>query len=313
MSDFHTRLYQRLPGMMRFLAVAVGLLPLIGWLGGRFWFLDLLNHFQYQYVWVLLLCVPALLVMKSRRTALVTVLLLLVPLARIVPGYLPPPNAVAGTHALRICTYNVLASNRQHARSIDWVKATMPDVIYFTEVSEEWTEALKELEGVYPYWINDGPDFAFFSKFPIASHEVHRVSEIEFRLLEAHLTTPDGGQLTVLAGHPLPPLLPKWGKALDDYIAALVQELSQEQGRVIVAGDFNATRWSSKTRVLESIGMQEASKGKAPGPTWKRGHPVLGIPIDRILFRGEGMGCRSFEIGPDLGSDHRAVTAEIVW
>jgi endonuclease/exonuclease/phosphatase (EEP) superfamily protein YafD len=260
-----------------------------------------------------LLCVAALLVMKSRRMALVTALLLLIPLGRIIPGYLPSELNSAERGVFRITSYNVQASNRDHARSIDWVKESAPPVIFFTEVSEEWTEALQELEGIYPHFINDGPDFAFFSKFPIVHHEVHRVSEIEFRLLEAHLATKEGGEVVVFAGHPLPPLSGRWGKALDDFVAALVQELSREQGRVVVVGDFNATRWSRKTKVFEEIGLREASKGRAPGPTWNRGHPVLGIPIDRILYRGEGMSCRSFEICPDLGSDHRAVTAEIVW
>jgi len=59
--------------------------------------------------------------------------------------------------------------------------------------------------------------------------------------------------------------------------------------------------------------LAEAARGKAPGPTWMRRNPIFGIPIDRMLYRGEGMGCRSFEIGPDLGSDHRPVTAEFVW
>lgn len=312
MSDFHTRLYKLLPGLMAIFSVGVGLLPVIGWLGGGFWFFDLFNHFQYQYAWVLLLCVGALLLMRSRRMALVTALLLLIPLGRIIPGYLPAKPGSAERAVVRISSYNVQASNEEHGRSIDWVKENQATVIYFTEVDEEWSESLKELEGIYPHWINDGPDFAFFSKFPIARHEVHRVSEIRFRLLEAELSTP-GGPLVVFAGHPLPPVAGRYARALDDYIAALVQELSQEQGRVVVLGDFNATRWSKKTKVFEGIGLLEASQGKAPGPTWNRGHPVLGIPIDRILYRGEGMSCRGFQISTDLGSDHRAVTAEIVW
>ena len=314
MSDFHTRLYKMLPRLTGCLAVVVGLLPVVGWLGGGwFWFLDLFNHFQYQFAWVLLLLVAALLVMKSRRMAVVAALLLLIPVGRIIPGYLPSKGGPAEKTGIRITSYNVQASNREHGRSIEWVKATQPMAIYFTEVDEEWSEALKELEGIYPHWINDGPDFAFFSKFPIVRHEVHRVSEIKFRLLEAELVIPDGGPLVVFAGHPLPPVMERYANALDDYIAALVQELSREQGRVVVVGDFNATRWSKKTEVFDSIGLLEASKGKAPGPTWNRGHPVLGIPIDRILYRGEGMSSRKFEIGPDLGSDHRPVTAEIVW
>ena len=312
MSNLLSLLLKKLPLLLLILTVGVGLLPVIGWLGGGFWFFDLFNHFQYQYVWFLILCGLVLALMKSFRGAAMVGLLLIVPLVRIIPGYLAPPAAPAGNTVVTIASFNVLASNRQHAATIEWVKETMPDAIFFTEVSEDWTEALKELEGVYPHFINDGPDMAFFSKFPIVSQEVHRVSQIEFRLLEAHLTTP-GGPLTLFAGHPLPPLAPRWAKALDDFVAALAGEVAQENGRVVVVGDFNATRWSHKTVALADLGLLEASKGQAPGATWNRGNPVFGIPIDRILFRGEGMGCKSFKIGPDIHSDHRPVVAELTW
>ncbi|WP_035602237.1 endonuclease/exonuclease/phosphatase family protein [Haloferula sp. BvORR071] len=309
-SDGITKWLTRLIG---FLAVVTGLLPLLGWIGGgSFWLLDLCNHFQYQYAWFLLLCAILLLRLQSRRMAMVAALLSLIPLSRVVPGYLPAPAVAQGSTVVKIASFNVLASNQKHARTIAWVKETLPDAIFFTEVSEEWTEALKALEGVYPHFINDGPDMAFFSKFPISSFEMHRVSKIEFRLLEARLATP-GGPLVFFAGHPLPPLTPDWAKALDDFMAAAEQEVSQEQGRVVLVGDFNATRWSAKTKDLYKLGLQDASKGKAPGPTWSRGNPVLGIPIDHILFRGEGMSCKSFLIGPDIGSDHRPVVAELSW
>lgn len=312
MNDFRSALLKILPRVLLILAIGTGLLPVVGWLGGGFWFLDLFNHFQHLYVGLLIPCALALALMKSFRSAAVAGLLLMVPLVRIVPGYLSPTAVPTDSTVVKIASFNVLASNRQHAATIQWVKETAPDAIFFTEVSDEWTTALKELEGVYPHFINDGPDMAFFSKFPIASREIHRVSEMRFPLLEAQLVTP-GGTLTFFAGHPVPPLSPRWARALDDFVHALAGEITRENGRVVAVGDFNATRWSHKTRALADLGLREASQGHAPGATWMRGNPVFGIPIDRILFRGEGMGCRSFKIGPDLHSDHRPVVAELTW
>jgi endonuclease/exonuclease/phosphatase (EEP) superfamily protein YafD len=70
---------------------------------------------------------------------------------------------------------------------------------------------------------------------------------------------------------------------------------------LIVAGDLNATPWSSAFAVAARHGLDRAS-GLAP--TWPRRH--VGIPIDHVLAdthwrRGEA------QRGPDIGSDHLPV------
>jgi len=292
--------------------LAVGILPILGWVGGSFWLFDLLNHFQIQYAWFLLFCGLLLLLRKAFRAAALAGVLMLVPATRIVPWYFPPAAVLGGKGSIRLTSFNVLASNRDHAAVLEWTRQSAPHAIYFTEVSEEWTEALRDLEEIYPHAINDGPDFAFFSKYPIEQSSVERVRKIGFPLLKVRLRTP-GGPVTFLAGHPLPPIGTRWSTAMDDFMAAVVREVSAAGGPVIVAGDFNSSRWSWKSKPLSAAGLMEAAKGKAPGPTWMRRNPIFGIPIDRFLYRGEGMACRSFEIGPDLGSDHRPVTAEFSW
>jgi endonuclease/exonuclease/phosphatase (EEP) superfamily protein YafD len=96
-------------------------------------------------------------------------------------------------------------------------------------------------------------------------------------------------------------------------MAVLSREVEKTSGPVILAGDFNATRWSSKSAPLRHAGLKDASYGKAPGATWMRANPLISIPIDRLLYGGEGMHCHRFEIGPELGSDHRPLLAEFVW
>ena len=291
-------------------ALAAGLLPVVGLLGGFFWFFDLFNHFQVQYAWFLLSCGLILLARKSHRGAALAGVLALLPVCRIAPGFISPPAVSGGGASIRVASFNVLASNRNHGAVIEWTRKTAPDAIFFTEVSEEWAEALKELEQDYPHWINEGPDFAFFSKYPIASSSAELVSKSGYPLLKARLNSP-GGPVTFIAGHPLPPLTSEWSIAMDEFVAAMAREAAAESGPVIVAGDFNSSRWSYKSKPLRDAGLVEAAKGRSPGPTWMRSNPILGIPIDRILFRGQGTGCRNFEIGPELGSDHRPVMAEI--
>ncbi len=306
------RLMSKLNVLVVILAIAAGLVGILGFVGGSFWFFDLFNHFQVQYAWFLLLCGLISLARKSYRAAALAGVLMVLPVARIVPGFIPPSMATGSGASIRIASFNVLASNRNHAAAVGWTRQTAPDAIFFTEVSDDWAEALKELEQDYPHWINEGPDFAFFSKYPIASSSAELVSKNGFPLLKVRLAAP-GGAVTFIAGHPLPPITPEWAAAMDEFMAAMAREVAAESGPVIVAGDLNSTRWSRKSQPLVDAGLIEAARGKSPGPTWMRRNPIFGIPIDRILFRGEGMACRSFEIGPDLGSDHRPVVAEITW
>jgi endonuclease/exonuclease/phosphatase (EEP) superfamily protein YafD len=294
------------------LALAAGSAAILGFLGGSFWFFDLFNHFQVQYAWFLLSCGLILLARKSHRGAALAGVLALLPVCRIAPGFISPPAASGGGASIRVASFNVLASNRNHGAVIEWTRKTAPDAIFFTEVTDEWADALKELEQDYPHWINEGPDFAFFSKHPITSSSAELVSKSGFPLLKARLNRP-AGAVTFIAGHPMPPVTAEWSIAMDDFMAELAREVAAETGPVIVVGDFNSSRWSYKSRPLLHAGLIEAAKGKSPGPTWRRRNPLLGIPIDRLLYRGKGMGCKSFEIGPDLGSDHRPVTGEFVW
>ncbi|QJE98096.1 endonuclease/exonuclease/phosphatase family protein [Luteolibacter luteus] len=292
--------------------VLAGSLPVAAWLGGGFWFIDLFNHFQVQFAWFLLLCLLLLLLGRRWKSAALAGVFLLVPLVRILPWFSAVPAVAGGTGSVRLCSFNVLASNGRYSDAIAWVRKSAPDAIFFTEVDEDWSEALKELEHDYPHWINAGPDFAFFSKLPIQSSSVDLVSESGYPLLRVRLVTP-GGPVTYIAGHPLPPMTPRWARSMDVFMEEMARCVESESGRVVVAGDFNSSRWSHRSKPLVNAGLIEAAKGKSPGPTWKRTNLIFGIPIDRMLYRGEGFGCRSFEIGPDLGSDHRPVTGEFVW
>ncbi|MEK7952677.1 endonuclease/exonuclease/phosphatase family protein [Luteolibacter soli] len=303
----------KLRALLAVVAVSTGCLPVIGWIGGGFfWPLDLLNHFQYQYALALPLMALALFWMKSRRVAIASLVLLLVPLGRIVPSYLPPKPVKTDGTPVRVASFNVFVSNDRYQDTLDWVKKANPDFIYFTETTETWADALEHLHEDYPHSIEEGTGFAFYSKLPIRSHEIIHCSDIEFPLLVARVATANG-DVTVFAMHPLPPVSPHWSRALDETMAVLASEVKKTSGPVILAGDFNATRWGHKFEPLREAALRDASYGKAPGATWMRGNPIISIPIDRLLYRGEDMDCQRFEIGPALGSDHRPVIAEFVW
>ncbi len=299
--------------LMLRLACFAALFPVIGLLGGgAFWFFDLFNHFQFQYLGFLSFCLVILLAIRATREAKIVALLLLLPLARIAPSYFPPTTAASSATPIRVASYNVLVFNERHEDALRWVRESQPDCIYFSETTTKWARALQPLSRSYPYSIEEKTGFAFYSKFPITRHEIVNCSHREYPLLIAHLDTPNG-DVAFFGMHPLPPLSRSYARALEESLAILASKVEEQSGRVIVVGDFNATRWSKMSRPLERAQLLDASRGKSPGATWMRSNPLVTIPIDRILYRGKNMSCRSFHIAPDLGSDHRPITADIVW
>jgi endonuclease/exonuclease/phosphatase (EEP) superfamily protein YafD len=311
--DWRKSLLPKLRALVALAAVLASSLPLVGWIGGGLlWPLDLINHFQVQFAVALLLTAIVLFFIKSRRAAIACAILFLIPLGRIVPSHLPSPATTPGSPPVRVAAFNVFVSNHRFQDTIDWVRKAEPDFIYFTETTEKWARALENLRDDYPHSIEEGTGFAFYSKLPIRSHKIVHCSDIEFPLLVARVATPRG-DVTVFAVHPLPPVKRHWSRALDETMEVLARELRNTTGPVIIAGDFNATRWSHKFTPLRSAELKDAADGKDPGPTWLRANPLISIPIDRILYRGEGLQCHRFEIGPELGSDHRPLIAEFGW
>ena len=295
------------------LASIVAVFPIFGWIGGHYWVFDLFNHFQYQYLAFFSFCLVLLLVIKARREATIVTVLLMLPVSRIAPAYFAPAEVATSGVPIRVASFNVLVSNHRHDDALRWARESNADCIYFTETTDKWTKALKALADDYPYSIEGKKSgFAFYSKLRITRHKIVPCSDFEFSLLVADLATPNG-EVAFFGIHPLPPVTKSWANALDETMVIVAREVDQENGPVIVVGDFNITRWSKMARPLERVQLLDASRGKSPEPTWMRSNPLVTIPIDRILYRGQGMSCQSFHIGPDLGSDHRPVVAEIAW
>lgn len=297
------------------LAVIVALLPLAGWLGAaRIWWLDLFNHPQLQYAALLSLFTVALLGMRKWKHAGIAALCLLVPVTRLLEGVTQRPPAREGP-VLRVVTFNVLTSNTRYADTVAWVLATDPDIAFFPETNDEWVAGLEPLHERYPYVVNRVVEgnfgSALHSKYPILSQEMLPCGELELPLLKIRLAAPKG-EICVIGAHPVPPVTPFWASERDIFLRRIAEEVARESGPVIVIGDFNATRWSHSMKPLFAAGLLDTAAGHLPLPTWNRSNPLTAIPIDHILYRGEGLSCRSREIGPDLGSDHRPVIAEIV-
>ncbi|WP_367873483.1 endonuclease/exonuclease/phosphatase family protein [Luteolibacter sp. Populi] len=298
------------------LAVLAGLLPIAGWLGGSYWLLDLFNHFQIQYAVFLGIAVLVLLCLKAWRLAALSAVFMIVPVVRIGTCLMPLKETPVGT-PLRFASFNVLTSNSRYDDAVAWIRSIDPDVIFLPEVDEVWSAKLKPLLASHPHAVEHLVEgnfgFACYSKLPILKQEIIACGELELPFLKLRLQGP-AGEFTFFGAHPVPPSTEFWAAERDAFLRVIAEQAAAEPGPVVLAGDLNATPWSHAMKPLFAAGL----RGQHASPTWQRGNPLLTVPIDHLLYRGSrGEGdtanLRKWWVGPDLGSDHRGVVAEVAW
>lgn len=130
---------------------------------------------------------------------------------------------------------------------------------------------------------------------------------------EATLTLPGGRELRIQAVHPISPVagdrVAEWRDELDSLGAPNARDGTPR----VLAGDFNATLDHRELRRLLDRGFYDAADALGMGlhTTWPAIGPVIGLlTLDHILLPPE-IKVRSMTLH-DIGSDHRAIIAELV-
>lgn len=307
----HTR-FRRLPGLARWLLLPCGAglaLPLLNRLlppsASTFaWLIDLAAHWQLLYapLWLALCLLCAL---RSGRW------LLLAPFALLplwsASSRLPYDDGIAPE--LIVVAANVHAGNRDPGPLVAWLRAQPADVVVISELTPEYAEALvRQLGDDYPHRALS-PRSSPFGIGILSQRVLYRTRAISDGEARTIVATVRAGQRTtrILAAHPMPPLAPQWhGKR--DRLLTLAGETADTP--LIVAGDLNATPWST---ALIGAGRHGLLRTTGFAPTWPvSGRGAIGIPIDHVLASGHwrrGMSSR----GPDIGSDHLPVRVALHW
>ncbi len=306
-----TRL-RRLPGLARWLLLPCGVglaLPLLNRLlspsaNTLAWLIDLAAHWQLLYapLWLALCLLCAL---RSGRW------LLLAPFALLplwsASARLPHDDGIAPE--LIVVAANVHAGNRDPGPLVAWLRAQPADVVVISELTPEYAEALvRQLGDDYPHRALS-PRSSPFGIGILSQRVLYRTRAFSDGDAQTIVATVRAGQRTtlILAAHPMPPLAPEWhGKR--DRLLTIAGETADTP--LIVAGDLNATPWST---ALIGAGRHGLLRTTGFAPTWPRtGHGAIGIPIDHVLASGHwrrGQASR----GPDIGSDHFPVRVALHW
>jgi len=292
------------------LAAIAGLLspllshPLTDAGGAASWLIDLGSHWQWLFL-LLLVASSAFLAVLDRRWAIV---LLAAPLPWLTASSSAPPGERTAD-ALVVASANIQYRNPDARALVDWLRKEKVDVAAVLEVAPAHVRALEAMTD-YPHR-RIVPDEGPFGIAVLSRHPLSEVKVIEgaagIPRIEAVVQLPRG-RVRVTALHPMPPLRTEDHFARNRTLRALADAAAASWEPAILAGDLNATPWSSAFAGLAGRGLRRAS-GLAP--TWPAAAVgLMGIPIDHVLVTRQWRVIAS-RTGPNLGSDHLPVLATL--
>ncbi|NMF90721.1 endonuclease/exonuclease/phosphatase family protein [Aromatoleum petrolei] len=262
------------------------------------WLLDLASHWQWVYLVFGGVCATWLLAIGSYAWALSGLSALALGWGFASPetyAVVPRPQ-----QSLTVVTANLHGENPSPLHG--WAESLGADVVVMQEVTPSVAGEFGRWER-FPHrvvHVQEGPfGLAVLSRHPLALSEVR----------EAHGQTPHirtrvrigAIEVALSALHPMPPVNSHYHVLR----AALFEsEASWAVGTMlpaIIAGDLNATPWSTAMHPFAAHGLRRATGLE---PTWPALLPA--IPIDQVVvsphWRVVDRG-----VGPRMGSDHRPV------
>jgi endonuclease/exonuclease/phosphatase (EEP) superfamily protein YafD len=231
------------------------------------------------------------------------------------PLVIPPGQATPAPDAVgvRAASVNLLFSNPVVADAADRLLELDPDVIVFSEYTNQHFETLSahRLAERYEYRLDRESGFsrgmAVWSKFPIDENDTG--AEIG-RTVDATLLGPDG-PIRLLAVHLPTPIFdfPRWELEL----ARIGSAASQTTEPTLVVGDFNASYWHPAFRDLLRRDLTDAHM--AHGAGWSTSWPTDRSfpPFVRLDHALTGNGLVSTDVADFRvpGSDHAGLVVTV--
>lgn len=249
-----------------------------------------------------------LVILKSRRSAAIALLLLVFQLVWLLPRFVPDGTDIAaGAPRLRVATSNAHVGQVDPKALVELVRSERVDVLAVEELTSAGVRALEDagMHELMPFReLHPEVDSSIYSRLPLSGAG----------LLDRPTTWPQvaaavtvgGRTVRLVAVHTYFPAgdAGRWGRDM----AALRAAASQD---VVLLGDFNATLDHAPMRDLLDAGLVDthAELGRGWAPTWPADKVAL-IQLDHVLH-GSGLAAVSASEHTVGGTDHRAVVAEL--
>ena len=241
------------------------------------------------------------------------------------------PPAISGDRAadLTVVTFNIQGWHlADPAPAAAWIIARNPDIIALQEVHDTGLALQERLVAAGWRHVMDCPrrdgcgtvllsriaplersDDAARRRLPTGWGVFELAGGVRFAVMSVHLSWPLNRPVSAF-----PPPLPHQVRQMATLARTVQTELGPE--RTIVLGDFNSTPWSfALGRVVRASGLRRWSRAQFSWPTPAATSgliPAPILPIDHVLA-GHNWQVVSLARGPDLGSDHYPLVAQLAW
>jgi endonuclease/exonuclease/phosphatase (EEP) superfamily protein YafD len=285
---------------------------------GKHLYLELTTHFRLQYVIASIACALVFTILQSWKFVPIAILCAVLNAVYLGP-YLSSKSTVELQNEgarVRLFQANVLKINRNYQAVPDAVEQSNADIVVLQEVTDEWSEHIKELSTKFPYFAIEprqgGAGLAMFSRYPFADLERLKLDDTDHLAMLGRVKINDG-LLTVLSMHPTTPITPTKFKNRNRQFSEAAELLKKIEGPRVLIGDLNITMWSPYFRqLIETSGLRDSRVGFGFNPTWPVPLPsFLRLPIDHCLV-SKDIQVEQFQLGNPTGSDHRPIIVDLI-
>jgi endonuclease/exonuclease/phosphatase (EEP) superfamily protein YafD len=296
----------------------------------RLWPFELFHHFVWHYFLLTFFLIVACLFIRAKmEVALFSSLLLVFGISlwgaygtpRVSQDSITtlPDNYQEEFVPFTLISHNIRDSNKHHQKLGLWIKSQPADVVVLQEVPSRIAAWYKE-ERFYPYQLEvydpalNHPNFPDDKAIVILS-KYFVSGSLDFKpfkdsrpvpLVRIDVPNAQGFCLAIIDA-----LEPKTAEQLgrrDQLLLKSAKMIGEQNGPVVVAGDFNATPLTPIFK--DFLKMADLSASRFYSPTFPSKLNWLGIPIDHILVRN--IKVKRIEALPAMGSDHRPLKAELL-
>jgi len=271
--------------------------------GATAWLLDLASHWQHAYA-LMWLAACALGAMRCRIwwLGLPVALLPLATASRM-------PSTAAGRADLSVVVANVHDENRDPRALRNWLEQSPADIVVISELTPEFADAMSASGNIgFPFAAlhpsRSPPGIGVLSDRPL--HNVRVIPDSLGALRMEMDITVRNIDVRLIAIHPKPPNAVRKHQARDRLMRELATSAKDQP--TIVAGDVNATPWSSALLGAHSGRLARVTGAAPTYPTDLRG--VFGVAIDHVLVSPHFLRVDAAR-GPEIGSDHYPVRASV--
>jgi endonuclease/exonuclease/phosphatase (EEP) superfamily protein YafD len=215
--------------------------------------------------------------------------------------------------AIKLIAFNIRKTNKHTAQAAKWILIQSPDIVLLFEADLEGATLTRLLRPNYPFQYDCRGDgrcsTIVLSRRPATMVNYHATGDTENRKSLSSLTAKfqvSGSAVSITAVH-----LPRPWPLGDPYpLASQLPDFTDIfDGHRIIAGDFNNPPWTfAMQNLAHDMQLRLASGVARTWPVMSYIPPVL--PLDQ-LYLGKCMRVWSAKVGPELGSDHRPIVAEL--